>query len=92
MLDEVMLSTCLILLSAFLWSCYIILLNGHFQADFNTLSMVVLQLKSIRGLIVAGALDYEDFQQHLRSLEPALQLSVKDLRSQIVREAGLSIS
>jgi len=52
----------------------------------------VLQLKTIRSLIVAGAIDYDEFPQLLRKLEPALQTSLKDLRSQVVREACISAS
>lgn len=49
-------------------------------------------LKKIRSLIIAGAVDYEDFHTQLRNLEIALQTSVKDLRSQVVREACITIS
>ncbi|KAK2176940.1 hypothetical protein NP493_630g01004 [Ridgeia piscesae] len=49
-------------------------------------------LKTIRSLIVAGAIDYDEFPQLLRKLEPALQTSLKDLRSQVVREACISAS
>lgn len=43
-------------------------------------------------MIIAGAVDYEDFHTQLRNLELALQTSVKDLRSQVVREACITIS
>ena len=48
---------------------------------------ICFQLKLLRSLMVAGALEYEEFLPLLRTLEPALQISVKDLRSQVVREA-----
>ncbi|KAL2087913.1 hypothetical protein ACEWY4_016741 [Coilia grayii] len=51
----------------------------------------VLALKKVRSLLLAGALDYEGFSQQLRQLEPALKLSAKDLRSQVVREACITL-
>ena len=50
-------------------------------------SYVCFQLKMVRSLVLAGAVDYDDFLPILRTLEPALQTSIKDLRSQVVREA-----
>ena len=35
---------------------------------------------------------YDDFHQQLRSLESCVQLSAKDLRSQVVREACITIA
>ncbi|XP_045128213.1 CLIP-associating protein 1-like isoform X4 [Portunus trituberculatus] len=49
-------------------------------------------LKKIRSLIIAGAASYEEFYPHLRLLEPAMQLSIKDLRSQVVREACVTVA
>ncbi|XP_076818467.1 CLIP-associating protein 1-B-like isoform X12 [Clavelina lepadiformis] len=48
-------------------------------------------LKVLRAIILAGGTDYEAFYQHLRNLEPALQKSAKDLRSQVVRETCVTI-
>ncbi|XP_063067551.1 CLIP-associating protein 1-like isoform X3 [Engraulis encrasicolus] len=48
-------------------------------------------LKKVRSLLMAGALDYEGFTQQLRQMEPALKLSAKDLRSQVVREACITL-
>ncbi|XP_077052014.1 CLIP-associating protein 2 isoform X26 [Siphateles boraxobius] len=49
-------------------------------------------LKKIRSLLVAGAADYDCFYQHLRLLDGAFKLSAKDLRSQVVREACISVA
>lgn len=46
----------------------------------SSFSLLLPQLKKIRSLLIAGAASYEEFYPHLRLLEPALQLSVKDLR------------
>eukprot|EP00062_Callorhinchus_milii_P011447 gi/632957425/ref/XP_007894474.1/ PREDICTED: CLIP-associating protein 1 isoform X4 [Callorhinchus milii] len=51
----------------------------------------VTALKKIRSLIMGGAAEYESFFQHLRLLDGALKLSAKDLRSQVVREACLTL-
>ncbi|XP_065147257.1 CLIP-associating protein 2 isoform X31 [Paramisgurnus dabryanus] len=52
----------------------------------------VSALKKIRSLLVAGATDYDCFYQHLRLLDGAFKLSAKDLRSQVVREACITVA
>ncbi|XP_051520206.1 CLIP-associating protein 2-like isoform X10 [Myxocyprinus asiaticus] len=52
----------------------------------------VSALKKIRSLLVAGAADYDCFYQHLRLLDGAFKLSAKDLRSQVVREACITMA
>ncbi|KAK8736518.1 hypothetical protein OTU49_005051 [Cherax quadricarinatus] len=49
-------------------------------------------LKKLRSMLIAGASSYEEFYPHLRLLEPAMQLSIKDLRSQVVREACVTVA
>ncbi|XP_069469273.1 CLIP-associating protein 2 isoform X22 [Ambystoma mexicanum] len=49
-------------------------------------------LKKVRSLLVAGAADNDCFFQHLRLLDGAFKLSVKDLRSQVVREACITVA
>ncbi|XP_054909937.1 CLIP-associating protein 2 isoform X17 [Poeciliopsis prolifica] len=49
-------------------------------------------LKKIRSLLVAGAPGYDCFYQHLRLLDGAFKLSAKDLRSQVVREACITVA
>ncbi|XP_056611251.1 CLIP-associating protein 1a isoform X18 [Triplophysa dalaica] len=51
----------------------------------------VTALKKVRSLLLAGAIEHEGFLQHLRLLEGALKLSAKDLRSQVVREACITL-
>ncbi|KAK7497575.1 hypothetical protein BaRGS_00011215, partial [Batillaria attramentaria] len=46
----------------------------------------------LRALVVHGAADHDEFFQQLRVLEPSLVLAVKDLRSQVVREACITIA
>lgn len=48
--------------------------------------------KRLRSLLIAGAADYEELYQHLRLLEHPFQISVKDLRSQVVRESCITIA
>ncbi|XP_058475592.1 CLIP-associating protein 2 isoform X33 [Solea solea] len=49
-------------------------------------------MKKIRSLLVAGATSYDCFYQHLRLLDGAFKLSAKDLRSQVVREACITVA
>ncbi|XP_016094350.1 CLIP-associating protein 1-like isoform X3 [Sinocyclocheilus grahami] len=51
----------------------------------------VTALKKVRSLVLAGATEHEGFLQHLRLLEAAFKLSAKDLRSQVVREACITL-
>ncbi|XP_023711938.1 CLIP-associating protein 2 isoform X7 [Cryptotermes secundus] len=49
-------------------------------------------LKKVRSLLIAGAGNFDELYVHLRLLEPPFQTSVKDLRSQVVREACYTIA
>ncbi|XP_069576464.1 CLIP-associating protein 1-B-like isoform X21 [Brachyistius frenatus] len=51
----------------------------------------VAALKKVRSLLLAGAAEFDGFQQQLRLMEAAFKLSAKDLRSQVVREACLTL-
>ncbi|XP_040214206.1 CLIP-associating protein 1 isoform X17 [Rana temporaria] len=51
----------------------------------------ITALRKVRSLLVAGAADYDNFFQHLRLLDGAFKLSTKDLRSQVVREACITL-
>ncbi|XP_075950965.1 CLIP-associating protein 1-B-like isoform X7 [Anarhichas minor] len=51
----------------------------------------VAALKKVRSLLLAGAAEFDGFPQQLRLSEAALKLSAKDLRSQVVREACLTL-
>ncbi|KAK5931477.1 hypothetical protein CesoFtcFv8_000228 [Champsocephalus esox] len=51
----------------------------------------VAALKKVRSLLLAGASDFDAFPQQLRLMEAAFKLSAKDLRSQVVREACLTM-
>uniref|UniRef100_A0A8C8SMS0 Cytoplasmic linker associated protein 1 n=1 Tax=Pelusios castaneus TaxID=367368 RepID=A0A8C8SMS0_9SAUR len=51
----------------------------------------VSALKKIRSLLIAGAAEHDNFFQHLRLLDGAFKLSAKDLRSQVVREACITL-
>ncbi|XP_036815096.1 CLIP-associating protein 1-B isoform X20 [Oncorhynchus mykiss] len=59
--------------------------------DKNDWEHRVIALKKVRSLLLAGALEYESFPQQLRLLEAPLKLSAKDLRSQVVREACITL-
>ncbi|XP_030066280.1 CLIP-associating protein 1 isoform X3 [Microcaecilia unicolor] len=51
----------------------------------------ITALKKIRSLLLAGAAEHDSFFQHLRLLDGAFKLSAKDLRSQVVREACITL-
>ncbi|XP_037131903.1 CLIP-associating protein 1-A-like isoform X1 [Syngnathus acus] len=51
----------------------------------------VAALKKVRSLMLAGAAEFDGFPQQLRLLESAFVLSAKDLRSQVVREACITL-
>lgn len=49
-------------------------------------------IKKVRSLLLAGAHNYEEFYSQLRLLDVPFQTTVKDLRSQVVREACVTIA
>ncbi|KAM6893696.1 LOW QUALITY PROTEIN: CLIP-associating protein 1-B-like [Xenentodon cancila] len=51
----------------------------------------VAALKKVRSLLLAGAADFDGFLQQLRLMEAPFKLSAKDLRSQVVREACITL-
>ncbi|KAM9397935.1 CLIP-associating protein 1-B-like isoform 2-T2 [Salvelinus alpinus] len=51
----------------------------------------VTALKKMRSLLLAGAVDFDGFSQQLRLTEAAFKMSAKDLRSQVVREACITL-
>uniref|UniRef100_A0A665TST5 Cytoplasmic linker associated protein 1 n=1 Tax=Echeneis naucrates TaxID=173247 RepID=A0A665TST5_ECHNA len=51
----------------------------------------VAALKKLRSLLLAGAAEFDGFPQQLRLMEAPFKLSAKDLRSQVVREACITL-
>ncbi|XP_060851627.1 CLIP-associating protein 1-like [Rhopalosiphum padi] len=49
-------------------------------------------LKKIRSLVLNGATKYDEFFNNLRYLEHSFQISIKDLRSQVIRETCVTIA
>ncbi|KAJ8869794.1 hypothetical protein PR048_028802 [Dryococelus australis] len=49
-------------------------------------------LKKLRSLLIAGAANFDELFTHLRLLEVPFQAIVKDLRSQVVREACVTVA
>ena len=54
--------------------------------------MRIEYLGNLRALLIAGAGSYDEFYQPLKTLESPLESCVKDLRSQVVREACITIA
>ncbi|XP_045076827.1 CLIP-associating protein 1-B-like isoform X14 [Coregonus clupeaformis] len=51
----------------------------------------VTALKKMRSVLLAGAVEFDGFSQQLRLMEAAFKMSAKDLRSQVVREACITL-
>ncbi|CAD5122731.1 DgyrCDS11143 [Dimorphilus gyrociliatus] len=64
-------------------------LLSNSQSDWNKRCIA---LKEIRALIAAGASQYEEFFRAVRIMETGLIQAVRDLRSQIVREACITVA
>uniref|UniRef100_A0A915AXM8 TOG domain-containing protein n=1 Tax=Parascaris univalens TaxID=6257 RepID=A0A915AXM8_PARUN len=52
----------------------------------------VAALKTLRAIVIGGGLDFSNFSEELKEMEKALLLSTKDLRSQVCREACVTIA
>ena len=61
------------------------------EDDSKPWDMRVQSLKRLRGIMKGGALDHKEFHTHLKALEVAMLTSVKDLRSQVCREACITL-
>ncbi|MEQ2173715.1 hypothetical protein GOODEAATRI_000189 [Goodea atripinnis] len=61
------------------------------SACSSNLCLVPHQLKKLRSLLLAGAAEFDCFPQQLRLMEASFKLSAKDLRSQVVREACITL-
>ena len=55
-------------------------------------TFVGIQLKRLRSIVAGDADQYEEFFRSLRQLDLPLVATVKDLRSQIVREACITLA
>lgn len=53
---------------------------------------LAIQLKRLRSVVLAGGDIYKEFYASLRFTDVSLQISVKDLRSQVVREACVTLA
>ena len=54
--------------------------------------MIYFQLRRLRSVIAGGGDQYDEFYRALRQLDLPLVATVKDLRSQIVREACITLA
>ena len=61
------------------------------EDDRKPWDMRVQSLKRLRGILKGGALDHEEFHTQVKGLEVAMLTSVKDLRSQVCREACITL-
>uniref|UniRef100_A0A8C8I147 TOG domain-containing protein n=1 Tax=Oncorhynchus tshawytscha TaxID=74940 RepID=A0A8C8I147_ONCTS len=62
-----------------------------FIRAFEEVPAMQVRLKKMRSLLLAGAVEFDGFSQQLRLTEAAFKMSSKDLRSQVVREACITL-
>lgn len=77
--------------------------SRHFKETFQDLcttlegrntdwSQRMTALKKLRSVVIGGALEYSDFVEEVVQVQPGLQTCLKDLRSQVCREACVTIA
>lgn len=49
-------------------------------------------MKKLRAIVKAGGTNYENFYEHLKSMQRAFEVACTDLRSQVVREACITLA
>lgn len=54
--------------------------------------LLVLQMKKLRSIIIAGGANYENFLECLKNLQRSFEIACSDLRSQVVREACITLA
>jgi len=67
-------------------------IHGSIQDSNEQWNKRVESLKKIRSLVLIGATKYEEFYNNLKYLEHSFQISIKDLRSQVIRETCITIA
>ena len=66
-------------------------MHSVLEDDSKPWDMRVQTLKRLRGVLKGGALDHKEFHTQVKGLEAAMMTSVKDLRSQVCREACITL-
>lgn len=51
-----------------------------------------LQMKKLRAIVLAGGMNYENFLDCLKSIQRPFEVACTDLRSQVVREACITLA
>jgi CLIP-associating protein 1/2 len=62
------------------------------EDDRKNWEVRIQSMKRLRGIIKGGVLEFEELHQLVRNLDTALITSIKDLRSQLCREACITVS
>ncbi len=67
-------------------------LHHWFLLFFILNIFLIIKLKKLRSIVSGGGDQYDEFFRNLRQLDLPLVTTVKDLRSQIVREACITLA
>lgn len=59
---------------------------------YSSSSSLLFQLKKLRAIIVAGGTNYENFHECLKNIQRPFEAACTDLRSQVVREACITLA
>lgn len=49
-------------------------------------------MKKLRGIVIAGGANYENFIELIKSIQNSFEGAITDLRSQVVKEACISLA
>lgn len=57
-----------------------------------SISFHFLQMKKLRGIIIAGGASFDNFTECLKNVQRPFEAACMDLRSQVVREAAITLA
>lgn len=70
----------------------IIIINANRFELYMLKIRFLLQMKKLRAIIIAGGTNYENFLENLKNVQRPFEVACTDLRSQVVREACITLA
>lgn len=67
-------------------------LSSRRNSFFSPVVLSSLQMRKLRGIVLAGGTNYENFHECLKSIQRPFEQACTDLRSQVAREACITLA
>lgn len=67
-------------------------ISSHVRRFFIRCLVLLLQMRKLRAIVLAGGTNYENFHECLKNIQRPLDQACTDLRSQVAREACITLA